>query len=81
MSLHGNTGSHPAFDAGHQVPSHEPDSDPTGQMDHMTLMVTRLDSDRVQTGSQLICLSAYIPPHGMLALSLLLWKSVADMKL
>lgn len=37
MSLHSNTGSHPAFDVGHQAPSHEPDSDPTGQMDHMTL--------------------------------------------
>lgn len=69
VSLHShNSSSHPAFDASAwcRVPSHEPNSDPTGWMDHMTLtlyvrnrlLVTQLDSDRAQTGSQL---SASVP--------------------
>lgn len=81
-SIHGNTSSHPAFNAGHQVPSHEPDSDPTGQMDHMTLTGSWSHGWTV-TGPD--WKSAHLPQclHSspwLLALSLLLWKSVADMK-
>lgn len=70
--------------ARYQVPSREPDSDHTGWKDHVTLpafvfeklrlLVTRLDGDGAQAGSQLACLSTFIIPHGMLVLSLLLWE-------
>lgn len=86
-----NSSSHSALNgrAGCQIPSHEPDNDPTGRMDHVTLtlqeklrfLVTQLTSDGARLEVSSVCLGTYIPTHDMLVLSLLLWKSVVDVKL